>query len=84
MEHVATAYTLHIAHIEKSPSLLLDNLTSWTPEDLVTDLQSWQLNKFAFSSSKEKLVRLPHSSFSSFFWYRVSQTKLGFIILLWK
>ena len=47
-------------------SLLLDNLTSWTPEDLVTDLQSWQLNKFAFSSSKEKLVRLLHSSFTSF------------------
>ena len=65
--------------------LLLDNLTSWTPEDLVTDLQSWQLNKFAFSSPKEKLVRLLHSSFtSSFFLYMVSQTKLGFNILLWK
>ena len=48
-------------------SLLLGNLTSWTPEDLVTDLQSWKLNKFAFSSSKEKLVRLLHSSFNSFF-----------------
>ena len=65
-------------------SLLLDNLTSWTPEDLVTDLQSWQLNKFAFSSPKEKLVRLLHSSFTSFFFlYMVSQTKLGFNILLW-
>ena len=69
-----------------SPSLM-DTIQSklhaiWfpnTPEDIVTDLQSWQLDKFAFSSSKEKLVRLLHSSFTSFLGTRCPRQNLALI-----
>ena len=72
-------YFAHSPHLKNKRSLLLDNSTSWTPEDLVTDLQSWQLNKFAFSSPKEKLVRLLHSSFTSFLGTRCPRQNLALI-----